>query len=381
MLMNKVVITKPVFDEQEINKLQKCLDSGWVTQGPFVKEFEQKFSERHAVKYALATTSCTAALHMSILALGVGAGDEVIVPAFTWVTSAHCVEYAGAKVVFCDVDPTTFNIDPQKLEEEITSKTKAIVAVHLFGLSAPMDEILSMAKKHNLKVIEDAACATGSTYNGKPVGGFGDFGCFSFHPRKVITTGEGGMVTTNDQVLASEVQILRNHGATGPSSVIPREKPYHMGTFNALGFNLRMSDIQAAVGVAQMAKLDSLLEKRRQLADSYTDKLVDINGIVTPYIPEGCEHSFQSYVLRVLGTNAHNKRNAIMDRMAEQGIQTRPGTHAVHRLGYYADKYGIESGHFPNASLCEDTTITLPVFHDMTEHEQDAVVNIIREML
>ena len=372
-------LTRPVFDDQEIQSLARCLASGWVTQGPLTKKFEEQFRARHQVSHALATTSCTAALHLSTVALGLRAGDEVIVPAFTWVTSAHCAEYVGARAVFADVRFDTFNLDPKAFEAAITPRTKAVVAVHLFGLSAEMDEILAIARKHSLHVIEDAACAVGTTYDGKPVGGLGTLGCFSFHPRKVISTGEGGMVTTNRADLASKVESLRNHGTTGlPAGDPAIGKPYGMGTFNTLGFNLRLSDIHASVGVVQMTRLDGLLAERRHLAERYTQLLGGVEEITTPRTPAKCGHTYQSYVIRVL-KGGKAKRNAVMEFLEARKIQTRPGTHAVHRLGYYVAKYGIREEACPVAAACEDTTITLPLFPGMTEAQQLFVVSSLKE--
>ena len=218
-------LTAPAFDEDEIALVKQCLASGWVTQGPLTARFEQLVAARHAVAHALATTSCTSALHLATLALGLGPGDEVIVPAFTWITSANAAEYVGARAMFCDVDPRTFNIDPAALEAAITPRARAVVAVHLFGLAAPMDEILSVARKHGLAVIEDAACAIGTSYNGRPVGGIGDIGCFSFHPRKVVTTGEGGMVTTNRSDLAERVASPAQPWLHGPRAAGPGAAP------------------------------------------------------------------------------------------------------------------------------------------------------------
>ena len=373
-------VTEPQFDAEEIRLLKQCLDSHWVTQGPMVAEFERLFSGRHQATYALATTSCTAALHLSAMALGLRPGDEVIVPAFTWVTSAHCAEYVGAKAVFVDVDPDTFNIDPAAIAAAITPRTRAIIAVHLFGLAAKMDEILGIARKHGFAVIEDAACAVGTTYKGRPVGALGDIGCFSFHPRKVITTGEGGMVTTNRDDLANRVKSLRNHGATGPAPGDDPTRPYTMSTFNRLGYNLRLSDIQASVGIAQMAKLDALLAERKQLADNYTELLAGIVEIAVPTVPKGCGHTYQSYVIRLRKAD-RSQRNAVMDALAAENVQTRPGTHAVHRLGYYADKYRIRPDQFPRASICEDTTITLPIFPGMTKQQQHLVVGLLKKAL
>lgn len=371
-------ITEPCFDEDEVLLVQDVLKSNWVTQGPQTAEFERLFSQRHKVQNALATTSCTAALHLSTMALQLQPGDEVIVPAFTWVTSAHAAEYVDAKAVFVDVDLSTFNVDPMALEAAITRRTRAIVVVHLFGKAASMSEIISIARKYNLAVIEDAACAVGTTYEGRPIGAIGDIGCFSFHPRKVITTGEGGMVTTNRTDLAERVKGLRNHGATGPALGADPSKPYTMSTFELLGFNLRLSDIQAAVGVAQMAKLDRLLTERRRLALNYSELLSEIDEIVLPLDDPG--HTYQSYVIR-LAKNDRNKRNAIMERLAALEIQTRPGTHAVHRLGYYANKYRLRPEQFPNACQAEDTTITLPIFPGMTDEQQLFVVNNLRSAI
>lgn len=373
-------LTAPHFDQDEIRLVSDCLDSRWVTQGPMTAKFEQLFAARHEVTHAMATTSCTAALHLAALALELGPGDEVVVPAFTWVTSAHCAEYVGAKAVFADVDPATFNLDPAAFEAAITPATRAVVVVHLFGLAAKMDEILAIARRRKIAVIEDAACAVGTTYRGAPVGGLGDVGCFSFHPRKVITTGEGGMVTTMRADLAERVRSYRNHGATGLPFGMDPARPYAMSTYDNLGFNLRLSDIQAAVGVAQMAKLDRLLAERHERAMRYDDLLRSIDTLARPHVPDGCGHTYQGYVVRVL-EGGMRRRNAIMDVLAARGIQTRPGTHAVHRLGYYARKYGLAPEQFPNAVACEDTSITLPIFPGMTDADQDTVVSALRAAL
>lgn len=369
-------ITEPFFGEEEVEQVRSVLSSKWVTQGPKTKEFEDLFAARHGVSHALATTSCTAALHLATMALGLGPGDEVVVPAFTWVTSASCAEYVGASVRFVDVDPATFNIDPTALDAVVTDRTRAIVAVHLFGKAAPMDEIKRTASPRGIAVIEDAACAVGTRYAGRLIGSLGDFGCFSFHPRKVITTGEGGMVTTDDPALADRVKSLRNHGATGPAPGVNPAAAYAMGTFDNLGYNLRLSDIQAAVGVAQMSRLDALLDERRRLALSYRDMLASQDRFVLPEDDDG--HTYQSFVLRT-ADGRRDTRNQIMDRLSGAGIQTRPGTHAVHRLGYYREKYGLRAEDFPEAALAEDTTITLPIFPGMSEGQQSQVVESLLE--
>lgn len=372
-------ITEPSFDESEIELLRTVLASKWVTQGPMTEKFESLLAANQRAKHALACTSCTAALHVAVMALGLGPGDEVIVPAFTWITSAHAAEYVGAKAVFTDIDPATYNIDPVCLEAAITPRTKAVVAVHLFGLAAPMDEIRAICAPRGIRIIEDAACAISTTYKGTPVGVLGDIGCFSFHPRKVVTTGEGGALTTNDDELARKMRALRNHGATGvaPATASEPHGPWTMAQFDTLGFNLRLSDIQAAVGVAQMAKLDRLVADRRAAARRYLDMLRDINDLVLPKAGDVDGHTFQSFVVRI-AEGGRTRRNSVMAALAAEKIQTRPGTHAVHRLGYYREKYGIHPDAFPNAAMAEDTTITLPIVPYMRAEDQARVAAIIR---
>lgn len=361
-------LTFPQFDQEELERLKECLDSKWVTQGPFVKRFQEEFSKIHQVPHALATTSCTAALHLSTLALDLKPGDEMICPAFTWITSANAAEYMGASVKFVDVDPFTFNIDPSLIEEAITPQTRAIMAVHLFGLAADMDAINALARKYNLAVIEDAACAVGTTYKGKPVGSLGTLGCFSFHPRKVITTGEGGMVTTNDPALSAKVASFLNHGSAGlPSVEEEAHGPWTMGRFPNLGYNLRLSDIQASVGIAQIAKLKTLLSERKTAANRYYTLLDGVDDIVLPPLDEG--HTYQSFVLRLANAD-RQRRNKVMKYLQENNINTRPGTHAVHTLEYYMHKYNLHAEDYPEALSSQNTSITIPLFPGMTPNDQ-----------
>lgn len=374
-------LTRPKFDDDETQLVKQCLDSGWVTQGPLTQKFEKLFAEYHHVPFALAASNCTAALHLAMMALEIGPGDEVIVPAFTWITSASSAEYVGARVKFADIDLNTFNLDPKAFEVAITPRTKAVVVVHEFGHAAPMNEIMDIARRSNIKVVEDAACGTGVDYDGVMLGGIGDLGCFSLHPRKVITTGEGGMVTTKSETLAQCVMSLRNHGATGYRDTSPdKGKPYYMGPFDMLGYNLRLSDIQAAVGIAQMAKLEGLLAERKSCAMRYHELLKDVDELALPYAAPKSGHSYQSYVVRVR-EGGRDRRNQVMEEMSANDIQTRPGTHAVHRLGYYARKYDLKPQMFPNACLGEDTTITLPIFPGMTEEDQVFVVDVLKSGL
>lgn len=377
--MNKIIpITSPYFDEKELIKVKECLDSGWVTQGPMVEQFEKEFRKVHESNYAVAVSSCTAALHMALLALGIGRGDEVIVPAFTWITSASCAEYVGADVRFVDVEKETMNINPAKIEEAISPKTKAIIVVHLFGNPAKMDEIMNIARRHNLYVVEDCACAIGSTYRGKKVGTIGDIGCFSFHPRKAITTGEGGICSTDNEEVYHRLLQLRNHGASVTKRGQEYGKPYYMGIYDTVGFNLRMSDIQAAVGIVQFEKLEKLLKDRHKSAMYYIDALLGKDSILTPNFEEGFGHTYQSFVILL---RDKTKRNFIMEEMLKNGVQTRPGTIAITRTEYNKQKYGLSDGDFPIAEYCEDCSITLPIYPFMVQEDLDKVLDILNRNL
>ena len=374
-----IPITKPYYDNDEINILKECLDSGWVTQGPLTEKFENLFKEEHSCQYAVSASSCTAALHIALLALGINAGDEVIVPAFTWITSASCVEYVGADVKFVDVEKETMNIDPAKIEEAITPKTKAIIAVHLFGCPAKMDEIMEIAKKHHLYVVEDCACAIGTTYKGKKVGTIGDIGCFSFHPRKAITTGEGGMCSTNDEALYYKMIQYKNHGASLTRKGADYGNPYYFGVYDEVGYNLRLSDIQAAVGIAQFKKLHMLLEDRKRCVDYYIEKLTGNSNIILPILPQEFGHTYQSFVI-LLKTGDRALRNQIMTEMQKQEIQSRPGTIAITRTEFNRKKYGLSNGDYPVAEFCEDASLTLPIYPFMKNEELDKVIDIVRKI-
>ena len=381
-----VPIARTNLTEDEVKSVLGPLESGWLVQGPKVEEFEKKWSSWTGAKNALAVTSCTTALHLSLAALGFGPGDEAIVPAFTWISTANVVEHLGGRVVFCDIDPLTFNIDVKQLESKISSKTKAILPVHLFGLSADMDPINAIAKRHHLWVIEDAACGFGATYNGSHVGTLGTAGCFSFHPRKAITTGEGGMVTTSDENLADKVRCLRDHGAT----MSDRQRhlgarPYLLADHPEAGYNQRMTDMQAALGSAQMERANEIISERRRLAKRYDDAFSGLDWLRVPQTPKGYQHGYQSYpcmfrpaqldLKNVAEVNHH--RNLWMEALQASGISTRPATHAVHMLSFYRDKYEIAPVDFPNAYIANDCSISLPLFHGMTNLEQDYVIDTV----
>jgi dTDP-4-amino-4,6-dideoxygalactose transaminase len=374
-----IPISLPVTGEEEWHATREPLVNGWLTSGPKVREFEQLFAERHQVKHALAVTSATTALHLALVALEVGPGDEVIVPAFTWVSTANVVLYCGATVVFADVDPVTFNMDPADLKKRISPKSKAIIPVHLFGLCANMDAIKAIAG--NIPLIEDGACAAGAAYKGTPAGALGTIGCFSFHPRKSVTTGEGGMITTNDDQLADVISMLRNHGASiseeqrhhGP-------RPYILPDFNMLGFNYRMTDLQGAVGVVQIKKLDTFIDEREKWAAWYSEQLADIPWLRTPQVGADYKHGWQSFVTFVDESKAPCGRNEIMEKLQEQGISTRPGTHAVHMLNYYANKYHIQPSDYPGAQAANDYSMSIPLHNRMVSEDFEYVVEVLKSL-
>jgi perosamine synthetase len=345
-----------------------------LTQGPKVAAFEAAFAKRHSVQKALAVTSCTTGLHLALAALGVGAGDEVIVPAFTWVATANVVLYCGARPVFVDVDPVTFNMDPSLLAEKVTAKTKAVIPVHLFGRCADMDAIRAVLPA-GVAIVEDAACAAGASYKGRSAGSLGDIGVFSFHPRKSITTGEGGMVTTQDPLLAEKLEQLRNHGA----SISEEQRhegphPYLLPAFDHLGYNYRMTDLQGAVGVVQLAKLDGFIEERKKGAAYYNRALQALDWLLPPEEPSEGSHAWQAYVCRVDSKKAPGKRNALMDRLNARGVSTRPGTHAVHCLGYYQRVLGLQPQECPVAAALEQETLAIPLHNRMQEEDYSYVV-------
>ena len=374
----KIAIAKPLTGREECEAIAEPLMSGWLTQGPQVKAFEEAFAARHETSHAIACTSATTGLHLALLALGVGPGDEVIVPSFTWVATANAVLYCGATPVVVDVEPWSYNIDAAAVAAKITKKTKAIIPVHLFGLCANMDAIAAAAG--DIPLVEDAACAAGASYKGRAAGSLGVMGVFSFHPRKIITTGEGGMITTNDAALAEQMACLRNHGGRVPEAALrDGPRPYLMGDYDTVGYNYRMTDLQAAVGRVQLGRMNGIVAERQRWARFYTEALAEIPWLHTPVVPDDGECAWQSYVCRVDERRAPMPRNAIMDALAEEGIATRPGTHAVHMLGLFRER-GMKPEDCPNARDCDALTMAIPLHNRMTEEDYLYVVEAIKTL-
>lgn len=379
--LRKIPIAVPSLGEEEWHALREPLFSGWLTQGPKVSKFEEEFAVRHKVKHALAVTSCTTGLHLALIAMGIGVGDEVIVPAFTWVATANVVLHCGATPVFCDVERDTFNVNIDDIKAKITSRTKAIILVHLFGLCADIDTVRKNIPEHIL-ILEDAACAAGASYKGKPAGSLGDMAAFSFHPRKSITTGEGGMVTTNNEKFFRVADIVRNHGAEISEEVRHHSpKPYLLPDFKMLGFNYRMTDLQAAIGLVQLKKLDQFIQERQYWANYYREHLASLRWLKPQAIPEYCsQHAWQAFVCYVDPNMAPKSRNEIMDNLQLKQIATRPGTHAVHLLSYYRDKFNINPDDFSGARDCDQNTMAIPLHNKMTKEDFDYVIEVLHEI-
>ena len=384
----KIPIAKTELTEQDLICVRKVLESGWVVQGPVVKEFESIWCKFTGSPYSIAVSSCTTALHLALLAAGIKKGDEVILPSFTWVATVNAVEYVGAIPVFCDIDISTYNIDVSKINNLVTSNTKAIIPVHLFGLAADMKSILEISNKYGLKVIEDSACGFGAFYKNVHTGNFGDFGCFSFHPRKAITTGEGGMLTVNKPEIADLLRSLRDHGAS-VSDLQRHEgnKPYFLPEFKHLGYNYRMTDIQASLGLSQMKRADSICSRRKEIADMYSELLKGIDWLILPSYGKDFRHGFQSYVClfkpeiisesNILDIN--KQRNNFMEYLSCNGISTRPGTHSVHMLEYYRNKYKLEKTKFMNSYIADCCTVTLPLYQGLKTDEIEFITNKIKD--
>ncbi len=390
-----IPISKPNITAADIETVVETLNSGWIVQGPQVDRFERMWSEFTNIPNCAAVTSCTSGLSLAIQALAIKPGDEVIVPAFTWVATANAVQLAGAKVVFCDISPETFNLDLGSLREKISARTKAIMVVHLFGLSADMTAIKDLTKNRNIKIIEDAACGFGAFFNGHHVGALGDISVFSFHPRKAITTGEGGMVCSNDEDLIRQVKAMRDHGShISDKTRHDSSKPYQLADHEVLGSNARMTDIQAALGCSQMRRANQILDHRREIAQFYSSDLQAVSWLKLPLVlDDRFIHGYQSYVCMVrehstchedlstridLINKQHILRNQLMEFLQKNLISTRPGTHSITTLSFFKNLYKLKSEDFIGAFEAHNCSISLPIYSGMHREEVHLVTKLIK---
>jgi len=373
-----IPIAKPFLTKDEAQGAYDTILTGWVTQGPKVEEFEKKFCEYTGAKYAAAVSNCTTALHLAMIISEIGAGDEVITPSMSYVASANCIKYVGATPVFGEVDKETYNLNVSHAESLITEKTKAIILVHQLGMPADIDAFRKLTDKYKIKLIEDAACAIGSSYKGKKIGSHSEIVCFSFHPRKVITTGEGGMITTSDESIYRKVKLLRQHGM----SVNDRER-HEAGKLIfedhiVLGYNYRMTDIQAAIGLRQLEKLDHIIEERRKIALKYIEELKDVDCIELPEEKTGYFSNYQSFSI-YLKESAPVSRNEIMQKLLEAGISSRRGVLTAHRETSYLDNY--KDLKLPVSEDACDRSFMIPLFIPMDSEDIEHVISTIKQIL
>jgi perosamine synthetase len=367
--MTEVPFGRPSMRGGEAAAIAEVIASGWVSQGPRVAAFEAAFAARVGASAAVATTSCTTALELALHVSGVGPGDEVVIPSLSFIATANSVWQCGATPVFADIDPLTYNLDPAAAERAITSKTKAIMPVHQVGLPADMDPFLELAQRHDLAIVEDAACAIGAAYKGRTIGSLGPLACFSLHPRKVITTGEGGMIAVQDPAVAERLRRLRGHGMDMSDLARHTASDVVFEAYPERGWNARMTDLQAALGLCQLEALDDILERRRVLAERYTAAIEPLPNLYPPHEPPYAQRTWQSYCVRV-GPHAPVGRTELMRRLLHDGIPTRRGVMAIHEEASYAGAHAS----LEHTEAAAREVLMLPLFPDLTEEQQDYVI-------
>ncbi len=373
-----IPVARPWVERAEEEAVAEILRSGWLSQGERVAEFERRFAEYVGAPQAVAVSSCTAALHLALLACGIRTGDEILCPSFSFIATASAIRHAGGTAVFVDIDRRTYNLDPARLREAVSPRTRAILLVHQVGLPASLEKILAFAREFGLLVIEDAACAVGSEYFGRRIGvPHSAAACFSFHPRKLLTTGEGGMISVADAALAERLRRLRQHGMSISDFARHQASQPVFESYDEVGFNYRMTDLQAAIGLVQLDRLPEMLRRRRELAARYSELLSCSCRFELPYVPPDCVHNFQSYVIRVRA-DCPVRRDTLMQRLMERGVSTRRGVMAIHREVPY--RRDTSNGHLRETESAADETLILPLFHQMTEEQQDYIVDAIDEI-
>jgi dTDP-4-amino-4,6-dideoxygalactose transaminase len=368
----RIPVAKPSFGPEEERLLLDVLRSGWATQGPRVEEFERLVAEYVGAREAVAVSSGTTALFLCLHALGIGHGAEVIVPSLSFIASANAVVHAGATPVLVDVDPRTYNVDPGAVEAAVTERTRAVMVVHQLGMPADLHALEAIARRHGLHLVEDAACALGSRYDRRPIGGFGHLAAFSFHPRKVVVTGEGGMITTDDHELAARLRRLRHQGMSISDMERHRAARVIQEEYAEVGYNFRLSDLHAALGVVQMGKIGEFLRIRRAIAARYDAALRGLPAVAAPFVPDYADPNYQSYIVRLVGAS-EEQRNRVLDELHRRGVASRRGLMAIHRERCYQG--ARVAGSLAHTDAATEQTMVLPMYVGLSEEEQDYVLN------